>query len=305
MQGDLAKSILEKYGGNLERLNVHTHMGCNLTCSGCSHHSEFVDVSESVDIEQLIKDLEILLEKTEIRTFHILGGEPLLNPKGTKAVCEYLISKGKKVKLLTNGFYVNKHDDWLLDLVERGMTLKISVHVGPGDKSRDNLAEKVLDFYKKAIAKNIKFMRRNTLYEDQDFGWIEISNEWQRKKEIWGHIIKYEGDKVYPFNSDKDKAFKICETNCPQLYKGKLYKCSHTAYLSDMLAIKEQLDDPEWAPYLKYDGVDINDNSAVEEFLQTVYTAEDVCSSCPETKQYITMNQDISIKKKVIPIKHL
>jgi organic radical activating enzyme len=301
MQGDLAKTILQRYGGDYERLVIHSHHGCNLRCSGCNHHSENLDPNEHIDIDALIKDLQHLISIVDIRLITVLGGEPLLNPEGTYAVCKFLLDNNKRVKLVTNGYYLNKNEDWIFECIERGMTLKISVHPSTQDKGRENLNDKIISFSKKAIANNIKFQRRNTIYTDQDYSWIEISPEFERK-EMWFHLFKYDGDKVYPYNSVKEEAFKICESSCPTLYKGKMYKCAHSAYFKEQLAIRGQLDDPEWQRYLSSKGADIHNETEMSEFNRVVYEPEDICSSCPSTPEYITINQDSSIKKKMIPI---
>jgi organic radical activating enzyme len=301
VQGDLAKSILQRYGGEYERLVIHSHHGCNLKCSGCNHHSENIDPNEKIDTDALIKDLGRLISFVDIRLITVLGGEPLLNPKGTYDICKFLLDNNKRVKLVTNGYYLDKNEEWIFECIERGMTLKISVHPSIEDNGRAKLNQKILSFCKKAIAKKIKFQRRNTNYTDQDFSWIEISPEWERK-EFWFHLFRYDGDKVYPYNSIKEEAFKICESACPTLYKSKMYKCAHAAYFKEQLAIREQLKDPAWDRYISYSGADINNTDEMNKFNRDVYEPEEICSSCPSTPEYITMNQDASIKKKTIPI---
>jgi hypothetical protein len=231
----------------------------------------------------------------------VLGGEPLLNPNGTYNVCKFLLDNNQRVKLVTNGYYLDKNEDWIFEFIERGMILKISVHPSHEDKGRDKLNEKILSFCKKAIDKKIKFQRRNTNYTDQDFSWIEISPEWERKQ-FWFHLFKHDGDKVYPYNSVKEEAFKICESACPTLYKGKMYKCAHSAYFKEQLAIRGQMEDHVWSRYMSCTGADINNHNEMEHFNKTVYEPEDICSSCPSKPEYITINQDASIKKKTIPI---
>ena len=301
MQGNWAKKILEQYGGELERLNVHSHQGCNLYCSGCNHHSEILDPSESIDIDQTIKDLDHILSLVKIRFINILGGEPLLNPKGTREICEFLIDKNQKVKLTTNGIYLSNNEDWIFPLIKKGMILKISVHLSKNDKGHSKLHQNILNFSEKALKQKIKFLRRNTIPADREEGWVEISQEFLRKK-YWFHLFDQKDNKVYPFDSNKEDAFKICESNCPQLYNSKLYKCPHTAYFKDVLNIKGQMNDEVWQKYLDYDGYNIYDDNEIKTFLKSVYVSENICSSCPGTPTYVTINQDYSVKKKIIPI---
>jgi hypothetical protein len=306
VKGEIAKTLLSEYGGDLERLNVHSHQGCNLRCSGCNHHSEIVDIQESIDCDQVVRDLDHLLSRINVRHINVLGGEPLLNPQGTRKILEYLIGRGQKTKMTTNGFYIHKHENWIIPLIKKGLILKISFHLHPQkDKNGPKLAEKVQNFLVKARKDGILIHNGIQQYVGQDKGWIEFSPEFERKSN-WMKLFKEEeGDQIYPYESDKDEAFKLCVSACPNMYKGRLYKCPHMAYLEDSVAIKGQLDDPQWQKYLQYRGYDIYDDSQIQEFLRTAYVAEDVCSSCPDTPTYITMNQDPSITKHRIPIKEV
>ena len=301
MQGNWAKDILEQYGGELERLNVHSHQGCNFYCSGCNHHSELIDPSESIDIDQTIKDLDHFLSIVNVRYINVLGGEPLLNPEGTRKICQFLLDKNQRVKMTTNGTYLSKNEDWLFSLIKQGMILKISVHLSKNDKGHSKLHNGIIEFSKKAIEQNLKFSKRNSFPGKNNEGWIEISDEFMVKKKYWMQPFIQKDSKIYPYDSNMKQAFKICMSNCPQIYKGKLYKCPHTAYLKDALSITDQLNDSFWKKY-RYDGYDIYDNQQISKFLKTVYEPEDICSSCPETFTPITKNQDYDIKKKKIPI---
>lgn len=287
MNGNKAKTLLSKHGVDLERLNVHSHHGCNLRCSGCNHHSEYLHVAESINIEQTIKDLIYLLDRVSVRTVTVLGGEPLLNAQGTYDLCDSLLNVNQQTNLITNGMFLDKHSEMIISLLKRGLKLKISLHIPPKEKSGKVNYKKVLDFISVAPKQN-----------------ITITEEWKRKS-AWFHILKHDGDKVYPFESLKEKAFDKCVSNCPQLYKGRIYKCAHSAYFKEILEIKNQQEDSFWSHYIQYNGYDIYDDLELKHFLKNVYEPESICSSCPSDPEYIINNQDPSITKHRIPIKEV
>jgi sulfatase maturation enzyme AslB (radical SAM superfamily) len=290
MDGNMAKDIIQKCSVQLERLNVHSHHGCNLRCSGCNHHSEYIHVSETIDIDEMLKDLHYLLNRVTVKTIHVLGGEPLLNPEGTYRICDEMLNRNQNTKLITNGIFLDKNTRWVIELLQRGLKLKISLHLSPEEKGGQSNHDKVQMFLNSAQTK-ISLKR-----------CVEVSEEWKRKQ-AWFHVFKYEGERVYPFNDDKNKSFDSCVSNCPQLYKGRLFKCAHSAYFKGLLSIKNQLNDDAWKSYIDYSGYDIYNDAELEQFLMNVYEPEDICSSCPAIPNYITNNQDFGIQKHRIPAK--
>lgn len=305
MQGYRAKHICDKLGWDLERLNVHSHHGCNLKCSGCSHHSELIHVAESIDIDEMINSLGILLDKVKIGHIAVMGGEPMLNPEGTKKICQFLISRNQTLKLVTNGYKIDKHTDWLIDLVRQGMVVRISSHLAPvRDRGGIKNFHEINVFLKKCIEFGIEVRESAKMIEGQDHGWVECITEW---KSVWYNLFKIDGDRVFPYNSDKKNAFDVCEFNCPQLYNGRIYKCSHSAYFQDYLAIKNQLKDYEWQPYIHEHGWDVRSDIELKEFLNNVYEPENICSSCPSPDVWEKINhvQDENIVKKKIPLKEI
>lgn len=296
-----AKQRLQKYNVDLERLNVHTHHGCNLRCHGCSHHSDVVSPSSFVEDEiQILKDLDYITDRLKIHQISVLGGEPLLNPKFTKQVCELLVSKNQFTKLITNGTLLMRNKDWIIDLLNRGMLLKISIHLMP---TRDRNAVKILDeinnFIDEAQKHNITCDALSLYSQDNKIGGhIVMEDSWRIP---WDTFFKHEGEHVYPYNDDAKEAIESCVSVCPKLFKGKLYKCPHSALLDDTLHIYGQTDDPEWQKYLSLKrGYNIYDDDELKSFLETVYEPEQICSSCPglENKQQTWHHQNYNVDKK-------
>lgn len=305
MRGNNAKKICNKLGWDLERLNVHSHHGCNLKCFACSHHSEIVHVSETIDINEMIESLGILLNKIKIGHVAVLGGEPMLNPEGTKKLCQFLIDRDQTLKLVTNGYKINQHSNWLIDLVREGMVVSISSHLAPvRDKGGIKNLHEINSFLKTCSDLGIEVHEGKRMLEGQNYGWVERVTEW---KSVWYNLFKFEDNKALPHNSNKKDAFETCELNCPQLYKGKIYKCSHSAYFQEYLLIKNQLDDLEWKDYIKEHGWNVRSDFEIKEFLNSVYEPENICSSCPspDKRELVNHIQDENLVKQKIPIKEI
>ena len=70
-------------------VNVHAHNGCNLACKGCNHNSSVLAVGSSVNVDQMLNDLDNILPRIHIWShISLLGGEPLLEPR-----CEEILTK--------------------------------------------------------------------------------------------------------------------------------------------------------------------------------------------------------------------
>ena len=77
-------------------VNVHAHNGCNLACKGCNHNSSVLAVGSSVNVDQMLNDLDSILPRIHIWShISLLGGEPLLEPR-----CEEILTKIEELSLI-------------------------------------------------------------------------------------------------------------------------------------------------------------------------------------------------------------
>ena len=60
---------------------VHTTIGCNLSCKGCNHFSNYFAPSSKLDTDALLRDIEVILPRLDLGRVNVIGGEPLLNPR--------------------------------------------------------------------------------------------------------------------------------------------------------------------------------------------------------------------------------
>ena len=104
-------SSLEKERPTTRLLSIHTINGCNLACRACNHNSSLLSANSTVNIDQLLEDIENILPKIYVWSHvSVIGGEPLLEPR-TKEVTRVLreLCYGERgsqpcnVKLFSNG----------------------------------------------------------------------------------------------------------------------------------------------------------------------------------------------------------
>jgi len=266
----------------LSVLNVKIINGCNLSCSGCSHLSQYASADSRINLDTLLEDLKEFNKKIDI-SHHIslLGGEPFLEPNWSEFLTEVekLFLPKCQVRFYTNGLLIHKNIDKIIMHMKRGTKFRCSLHELPHTPKG------------KLIIKNTKLLKEEAL--KQGLSISDISEEkdlWDISKHIaysidyldlWKNSMIEKNGKVYPHNSnDIEGSYRkgcICEN--PQLYKGRLYKCAQTAYIKDILKTTNQLDSEEWKPYLKYDGLSLQED--LKEFCTTQYEPSWFCTQCP------------------------
>ena len=155
----------------LEILDVSASIGCNLTCKGCNHFSNYFAPTSKLDTDALIKDIEVILPRLDIGRVSIIGGEPLLNPR-----CEELVNACRShtnsfVYLYTNGLLLLQNEGWIRRVLEDDQIfLRISIHLDKVEIIKEFNHPKVL------------------------------VTEHHTGVDRWFDSIKKRGDKVYPFN---------------------------------------------------------------------------------------------------------
>tara|TARA_R110002126_G_scaffold24948_2_gene85919 strand:- start:1463 stop:2386 length:924 start_codon:yes stop_codon:yes gene_type:complete len=266
----------------LSVLNVKIINGCNLSCSGCSHLSQYASPDSLINLDTLLNDLKEFDKKITI-THHIslLGGEPLLESQWSEFLTEVenLFLKKCQVRIYTNGLLIHRNIDKIIMHMKRGTKFRCSLHELPHTPKG------------KLIINNTKLLKEEALKQglpisdmlDQPDPWnipnyIAYSINYL---ELWKNSMIEKEGKVYPHNSkDAEGSYKFGCT-CPntQLYKGRLYKCAQTAYVKDILKTTDQLNSEEWKPYLKYDGESLDGD--LNKFCKTQYEPSWFCTQCP------------------------
>ena len=284
----------------LSILNVKVVNGCNLSCSGCSHLSQYASPDSLINLDTLLEDLKELDKKIDIsHHISILGGEPFLEPKWSEFLTEVekIFLHKCQVRFYTNGLLIHKNIDKIIMHMKRGTKFRCSMHEAPHTPRG------------KLIMKNTKLLKEEALkngLQIQDLGRSDVWNIPHHIAysinylELWKNAMIEKDNKVYPHNSnDSENSYKIgCTCPNPQLYKGRLYKCAQTAYIKDLLKTTGQLDSEEWKPYLKYDGISLKEN--LHDFCETQYQPSWFCTQCPNFYNDIPRKQEPkSIKRKI------
>ena len=279
-------------------LNVKIINGCNLSCKGCSHLSQYASTDSRIDLDNLLEDLKKFNEKVKI-THHIslLGGEPLLEPRWSEFLTEVEKIFTCQIRFYTNGLLIHKHIDKIIMHMKRGTKFRCSMHEAP-HTPRGGL-----------ILKNINLLKEEAKKQDLDLPGMVDGDLWNipdhiaysiNFKEMWGNAMIEKDGKVFPHNTnDIEGSYrKGCYCDNAQLYKGRLYKCAQTAYVRDILKTTDQLDSEEWKPYLEYKGLSLDDN--LTEFCKTQYQPSWFCTQCPNFNNRIPRVQESkTIKRKI------
>ena len=267
----------------LNILDISATIGCNLSCKGCNHFSNYFAPGSKLNTDSLLKDIETILPRIDIGRVSVIGGEPLLNPRCEEIVNACRSYTNSPVYLYTNGLLLLQNEDWIKRALEdRRVFLRISIHL-----------PEVVDIIK-------KFNHPKVLVTEHHTG-----------KDRWFDSIRKRDGKVYPYNQNRiAKSFQVCSCPNAQLYNGRLWKCPNTAFLRELLSVTGQSDDSEWQEYI-VDGIPVDcSDKELTKFCSNSRIPENVCNMCTAkplhfsaaiqdsiNKSLATTHANISIKK--------
>lgn len=257
----------------LDILDISTTIGCNLSCKGCNHFSNYFAPSSRLDTDALIKDIEVILPRLDIGRVSVIGGEPLLNPRCEEIVNACRSHTNSPVYLYTNGLLLLQNEGWIREVLEDPRVfLRISIHL-----------KEVEDIVK-------KFNHPKVLLTVHHTG-----------QDRWFNSIRKRDGKVYPYNQNKiAKSFNACSCPNTQLYNGRLWKCPNTAFLQELLYVTEQSDAQEWQEYL-VDGVPVAcSDDELTSFCERSRLPEKVCNMCTCKPLHFSAALQDNTKRKVI-----
>ena len=258
---------------SLKLLDVHTTIGCNLSCKGCNHFSNYFAPSSKLDTDALLRDIEVILPRLDLGRVNVIGGEPLLNPRCEEIVNTCISSTKSLVYLYTNGLLLHKNEDRIRKVLENPRVfLRISIHL----KEEEDIIK--------------KFNHPKVLVTVHHTG-----------QDRWFNSIKKRDNKVYPYNHNSiTRSYNACSCPNPQLYNGKLWKCPNTAYLRELLSVTEQEDADEWQEYI-VDGVPVDcSDEELTKFCDQSILPEKVCNMCTARPLHFSAAIQEKVKRKVI-----
>lgn len=103
------------------KINLHILEACNFKCRHC--FSKF-GTDETLPVEDWKKIVDNCIAVADVAEFNIAGGEPMLYPGLTELV-KYILSKGVKVSLITNGSLMD--EEWIKNYAGLYETIGFSV----------------------------------------------------------------------------------------------------------------------------------------------------------------------------------
>ena len=279
-------------------LSIHSHNGCNMACRGCNHHSGLLAPGSSLPIDDLLRDIEILLPRIHVWShISVLGGEALIEPR-TKEVLKLIrdMSEGVYVKIFSNGLLIPQNTDWILEHMKEGGIFRISLHIPPTDE-RLGRTDKTGDI----TYKNVKDFIEIAEKEGIDMSLLEISENWD---DLWFDLLQWKDNKLYPWEDNNiEKSFEYCTAPNVQLYLGRLWKCPSIAYLRETLVSTGQVDDPVWQKYLNYHATPID--APIEELYamaDEVLNPHEICNKCPSDPKWYRAIKQLKGVKSVVTV---
>jgi hypothetical protein len=294
---------LYKPKDGMSNIEIHIAHGCNLTCDSCSHYSNHGHKG-NLSEEEFESWIYPWSKKIKPQWFTLMGGEPTLNKKLcnlTKIALECW--KSSRIRIITNGFFLDKHPELPELIKKRKVQVRISVHSQEEEYTKKlipikKLLEDWAHGYKLSISSRL--LPKNQSWEESDIVWTKSYGRG------WRQTYKGFGDNMMPFE-DKNprKSWEFCSVKfCPQIFLGKLWKCPNLAYLQ-MQDKKFNLNE-KWLPYLGYrtgdlGGQALEPNCTFKE-LKNFYNTEDIfhCSMCPASQ-----SEHQEMKSPLIPVSDL
>ena len=264
---------------------------CNLSCHGCTNYSDLVH-NGYLTWEQGRAQIVPWLDRVDIPDFGMLGGEPLMNPdirNWIKGLRELM--PNSQLRFTTNGLLLEKNFD-IVDLLHDvgNVVFKIAVH-----QQNEQLENTIDRVYKKFDWEPVT-----------EFGVsrFKTSNNLRfhvRRPDIFYKTYRGTYSTMQPHNNNPSDAFAICcQQTCPLLYNGKLYKCSTSGLLEDLLKKVGNPNKDQWEEYL-YNGIDSNvSDSILNEFLTNFGKPHQMCGMCPtkrDTQSTIIHLDNVSTQK--------
>lgn len=248
---------------------------CNLNCDNCSSYSNLNVDGKVQTLNSAKTDFDNWKPFINPLRLQLLGGEPLLH-KELKSFT-YAARKAfpkTDLRIYTNGLLLKKHLDLKKVLRETNCMLVISVH-------------STEERYKKLLYDNINTFLGDTLSSEKEKSVVSFANVFKKDgisielRNMVSHWAQVYKKGIKPFNSNYKDAHDACMwTHCTQLYKGKLWKCTQTAFFDDLMRRINNHDD--WEKYKgMYQPLSYDDSWVIKrKWFNSYLNPEPICSMC-------------------------
>ena len=246
---------------NIPYMEMLITNSCNLSCDGCANFSNY-NLGETLNFNDYREMMRLWPKRVTPKVFQILGGEPLIHPDLPKFV-EFAAELWPDARraVVTNGLLAGKRNAIAPVLARTKTELHVSFH------SSDPK-------YIAMLAPNLKIIKQWV----KDFEIVATISDYTK----FNRRLRGLGKHLQPFNDgDTRSSFNNCiAKQCKTLYKGRIWKCPPIAYLPVALTKFGIENNPEWRPYVSYQGIGLDASDAeLLDFLNR--GPEDVCGMCP------------------------
>ena len=192
----------------IPKLGILVSNRCNLSCKGCNH-LRYIYSKDNIDLtpEELLEDLTKVVEVSDlISKVVIVGGEAFIHPNLYIILKEILeLPKIGIIHIITNGTVKPKNPDLFRLISDKRIILEISNY---GEELSKRLQDNMKKFMLELDKYNVNYLCMNTL---QWFDFGDFSKRFYSKEQH--HNI-----------------YKTCCFVSNDLFRGRLYKCSRSAF---------------------------------------------------------------------------
>lgn len=167
---DLLDPNLKKYKGRAKRLPsapILTSRGCPYQCIYCNK-SIFGNIFRARSPENVLKEIEELMDKFEIKQLDILDDNFSLNPKRAEKICDMLIERDFDLIInCQNGIRADRVSRNLIHKMKLAKFFKVEIGVESGNKIILEKIKKQLDL--NTVKKVVKWFREERIVVHTSF----------------------------------------------------------------------------------------------------------------------------------------
>jgi organic radical activating enzyme len=264
---------------------------CNYSCVNCSVGSDFVkNYDNDPTLEEILHSIPVLAEKfTVTGMISLTGGEPFMYWDEKIIPLAQELNRwfpGTRINVFTNGHLIGKNIEKMFELIDqiKNISFTVSRHL------IGNLDSAVGKAWQSSINTLLDHPRLVRIHNDHYHVINNIAaNIYFYTTKYWNsHYVTQPDGRIKPHatNNPEDSMKHGCiGSTCSYLHGTKLYKCGRLATLSTQLTELNQLDNPSWKKYLKYQPIDLLniDQSLFDNFINTYGKPIDLCDMCNGT----------------------
>jgi len=265
---------------------------CNYSCVNCSVGSDFVkNYDNDPTLEEILHSIPVLAEKfTVTGMISLTGGEPFMYWDEKIIPLAQELNRwfpGTRINVFTNGHLIGKNIEKMFELIDqiKNISFTVSRHL------IGNLDSAVGKAWQSSINTLLDHPRIVRIHNDHYHVINNIAaNIYFYTTKYWNsHYVTQPDGRIKPHatnNPEDSMKYGCVGSTCSYLHGTKFYKCGRLATLSTQLAEFNQLDDPSWEKYLKYQPIDLLniDQSLFDNFIKTYGKPIDLCDMCNGTK---------------------